>query len=82
MKPEAMIHGQAVALGRLVTRSAGSAITPQAKQIKVIARKGSSLILMSAFQPACSAAAVSTARKLKRLRCIEGVIAFTKALSR
>ncbi len=71
MATEAMIHGQVAALGKPVTKSAGSAMTPQAKQIKVMARKGSSLILMRAFQPACSAAAVSTARKTRRLRCIK-----------
>src|SRR5579872_4189837 len=70
MTTEATIQGQAAALGRPVIGKAGSAITPQAKQMSVIARNGSSLILMSAFQPAWSAAAVKTARKTGRVRCM------------
>jgi hypothetical protein len=59
------------AQAKQIAENACSAIMPQAKQISVIARKGSSLILVSAFHPAWSAAAVETATKTRRGRMHE-----------
>src|SRR5215218_10870816 len=63
MTTEAMSQGQASSRGKPKAIRSGTPTRPPAPVIKVMARNGSSLTLRKAFQPACSAAAASTAAK-------------------
>src|SRR5882672_848041 len=54
-------HGQAAAGGTGTKNSSGNATMPASAEINTIARNGSSLILISAFQEAWQAAATRTA---------------------
>src|SRR3954447_26135637 len=63
MTTEAMSQGQALSRGKPKAIRSGTPTRPPAPVIKVMARNGSSLTFRKAFQPACSAAAASTAAK-------------------
>jgi hypothetical protein len=61
---DAISHGHASAFGQPVTKMSGIVTSEAARLMSTIARNGSSFTLSMAFQPACSAAAASTARKM------------------